>query len=66
VGGPVLTRRDSDPSLGTRHAYLGVSDRAYRGLVLPRGGSVQLTASGDIPSFLATWRPLSHPRGGVK
>ena len=38
---------------------------AYRGPVLPRGGPVQLIASWDISSFLATWRPWSRPRGGV-
>jgi hypothetical protein len=38
---------------------------AYRGLVLPRGGPVQLIASWDISSFLAMWRPWSHPRGRV-
>jgi hypothetical protein len=38
---------------------------AYRGPVLPRGGPVQLIASWDISSFLATWRPWSCPRGGV-
>jgi hypothetical protein len=27
MGGLVLTRRDPNPILGTRHAYLGVSDR---------------------------------------
>jgi hypothetical protein len=37
---------------------------AYRGLVLPRGGPVQLIASWDISSFLATWRPWSRSRGG--
>jgi hypothetical protein len=39
---------------------------AYRGLVLPRGGPVQLIASWDISSFLATRRPWSHPRGVVR
>jgi hypothetical protein len=39
---------------------------AYRGLMLPRGGLVQLIASWDISSFLATWRPWSRPRGGVE
>jgi hypothetical protein len=38
---------------------------AYKGPVLPRGGPVQLIASWDISSFLATWRPWSRPRGGV-
>ena len=38
---------------------------AYRGPVLPRGGPVQLIASWDISSFLATWRPWSRPRDRV-
>jgi hypothetical protein len=38
---------------------------AYRGPVLPRGGPVQLIAPWDISTFLVTWRPWSHPRGGV-
>jgi hypothetical protein len=38
---------------------------AYRGPTLPRGGPVHLIASWDISSFLATWCPLSRPRGGV-
>jgi hypothetical protein len=72
MSGPNLIRRDPDPIQGTRHAtrefrtVLGGPGRAYMGPALPRGGLVQLTASRDIPSFLATWRPLSRPRGGVR
>jgi hypothetical protein len=35
----------------------GGSGCAYRGLVPPCGGLVQLIATWDISSFLATWRP---------
>jgi hypothetical protein len=65
MGSPELIRRDPDPIQGIRRAtwelrtVLGGPGRAYR-------GPVQLTASRDTPSFLATWRPLSHPRGGVR
>jgi hypothetical protein len=38
---------------------------AYRGPVPPRGGPVQLIASWDISSFLATRRPRSCPCGKV-
>jgi hypothetical protein len=38
---------------------------AYRGPALPCGGPVQLIASWDISSFLATWLSLSRPHGGV-
>jgi hypothetical protein len=71
MGGPDLTRRDLDPIQGTRHAYLGVPDcirgsgLCVQGPMLPRGGPVQLIASWDISSSLATWRPWSRPRGGV-
>jgi hypothetical protein len=44
---------------------LGDPGREYRGLALPRGGPVQLIASWDISTFLATWCPWSRPRGGV-
>jgi hypothetical protein len=63
MGDPVLIRRDPDPIQGTRHAYLGDLNRirgsglCVQGPVLPRGGPVQLIASWDISSFLATWRP---------
>jgi hypothetical protein len=43
----------------------GGSGCAYRGLMLPRGGPIQLIASWDISSSLAMWRPWSRPRGGV-
>jgi hypothetical protein len=72
MGGPILTRRDPDPILGTQHAYLGgpgpyLGVRAVRtgGPVLPRGSPIQLIVSWDISSLLATWRPWSRPRGGV-
>jgi hypothetical protein len=71
MGGSILTRRDPDPILGTRHAYLGVPDRirgsglCVQGSGASSGGPVQLIASWDISSFLATRRPWSHPRGGV-
>jgi hypothetical protein len=42
------------------------SRSVFGGPVLPRGGPVQLIASWDISSFLATWRPWSRPRGGVR
>jgi hypothetical protein len=37
----------------------------HRSPVPPCGGPVQLIATWDISSFLATWRPSSRPRGGV-
>jgi hypothetical protein len=71
MGGPDLTRRDPDPIQGTWHAtwesrtVFGGPGCAYTGPALPRGGLVQLIAPWDISSFLVTWRPLGHPRGGV-
>jgi hypothetical protein len=37
----------------------------YSGMVLPRRGPVQLIASWDISSFLATRHPWSRPCGGI-
>jgi hypothetical protein len=40
--------------------------RTYRGPTLSHGGPDPLLISWSIPSSLATWRPESRPRGGVR
>jgi hypothetical protein len=69
--GPVLIWTDQTLSKGpgtltweSRIVFRGLGC-AYMGPTLPRGGPVQLIASWDISSFLATWRPWSYPRGRV-
>jgi hypothetical protein len=60
-----------DPIQGTRHVYLGVSDRNLGSGLCAQGSGALLWRSGptdtswDVSSFLATWYPLSRPHGGV-
>jgi hypothetical protein len=64
-GGIRTPSKGPDMLLGSPVPYSGGPSRAYRGPALPPGGPDQLIASQDIPSFLATRRPLGRPCGGV-
>jgi hypothetical protein len=71
VGSPDPTQRGLGPVPGIRVAPVGVpvlsqgSVYMYRGPELSHGGPDPLLTSWSISSSLATWRPRSHPRGGV-
>ena len=57
VSGPDPTQRGPEPILGVRFAPVEVLDLTRR--------SGPTDTSWDVSSFLATWCPLSHPRGRV-
>jgi hypothetical protein len=71
VSGPDPTQRGPRPVLGfgARPWRLWTSPggpvHTYRGPVLSHGGPDPPLISWSILSSLATWRPRSHPRGGV-
>jgi hypothetical protein len=52
MGDPVLTRRDPDPIQGTRHAYLGVSDRIRGSGLCVQGSGASLWRSGPTDCIL--------------
>jgi hypothetical protein len=66
-----LTRRDLDPIQVTQHTYLGVPGRNRGSGLCVQGSDAPSQRSGptdtfwDVSVFLATWCPLSRPRGGV-
>jgi hypothetical protein len=71
VSGPDPTQRGSDPIQGVRFAHMEVLDHTRRlglyiqGSSVLRWGPDPLTMPWSILPSLATWRPRSHPRGGV-
>jgi hypothetical protein len=71
VSGPDPTQRGPDPILGVRFALVGVLDFTRRSGLYVQGsdtfpwGPDPLLIPWSISSSLATWRPRSHPRGGV-
>jgi hypothetical protein len=65
LGGIRTPSKGPDTLTWESQTIFGRSGYAYRDPVLPRGGPIQLIAFWDIPSFLATWRSWSRPRGGV-
>jgi hypothetical protein len=65
LGGIWTPSKGPDTLTWQSRTVFGGPGCAYRGPMLPRGGPIQLIASWDISSFLATWRPWSCPRGGV-
>jgi hypothetical protein len=52
MGGSVLTQRDSDPILGTQHAYLGVSDRIRVSGLCVQGSDASSWKSGPTDCIL--------------
>jgi hypothetical protein len=60
------------PVQGTRYAYFGVPDRIEGPRLYAQGCGALLRRSGltdtswDVSPFLATWCPLSRPRGGAR
>jgi hypothetical protein len=72
VGGLDPIRRGPDPILGVQSVHVGVlnhlggSDCISRGSTLSHGGPDSLLTPWSISLSLATWRPRSRPRGGVR
>jgi hypothetical protein len=72
MGGLYPIRRGPDPILGVRSVHVGVLDHfggpdyIFRGPSLSHGGLDSLLMPWSISLSLATWRPQSRPRGGVR
>jgi hypothetical protein len=72
MGGPDPIRRGPVPILGVWSVHVGVldhlegSDCISRGPALSHGGPDSLLTPWSISLSLATWRPRSRPRGGVR
>jgi hypothetical protein len=71
VSGPDPTQRGPEPILGVRPAPVEVLDFTRRSGLYIQGsdtfpwGPDPLLIPWSISSSLATWRPRSHPCGGV-
>jgi hypothetical protein len=72
VGGPDPIRRGPDPILGVWSIHVGVLDQLGGPDCISRGpapshwGPDSLLMPWSVSLSLATWRPRSCPRGGVK
>jgi hypothetical protein len=70
--GPHTGGGGPDPILGVRSVHVGVLDQLggpdciSRGPALSHGGLGSLLTPWSISLSLATWRPRSRPRGGVR